>query len=324
MMKKEAARLTIRPGGGIPVSYIIRPDDAGLRIDHFLVLQLPALSRSRLTNAIVEGAVQLNGKKTKASRKLQVGDAINGCINESSEELSVIPQKIAFDILFEDEHLLIISKPPGLVVHPANGNPDNTLVNGLLYHCRTIGEVGDPVRPGIVHRLDKDTSGVMVAAKNNEVHRKLVDIFKSRQVQKKYLALVLGVPKTQSGRLVAAIGRHPVNRKKMAILENSGKFAATNWKLKKVYGGKYSLMELVIETGRTHQIRVHMASIGHPVAGDISYGPGRADPLFPRQMLHSAELRFSHPVTGCGITGIAPLWPDMKNVLQKLEDGEIG
>ncbi len=321
-MEKETAHFPAQPGTGVAVYYTLNPDNAGQRLDHFLVLQLPALSRSQVTEAVRKGDIQLNAKPAKASRKLQSGDIVSGCIKEP-EGLSVIPQKIEFDILFEDEHILLISKPPQLVVHPANGNPDNTLVNGLLYHCRSLAEVGDPVRPGIVHRLDKDTSGVMVAAKNNEVHRKLVDIFKSRRLTKKYQAIVVGVPRDEKGRIVAPIGRHPVNRKKMAIRERSGKFAVTNWWLKKNFANRYSMMELVIETGRTHQIRVHLASIGHPVAGDTLYGPGRHDPLFPRQMLHSSELRFDHPVTGRKVIGTAPLWPDFLTVIDQLEPGDL-
>ncbi len=321
-MEKETAHSPDQPGTGVAVHYTLSPDNAGLRLDHFLVLQLPALSRTQVTEAVKKGDIQLNDKPAKASRKLQPGDIVSGCIKES-EEFSVTPQKIEFDILFEDEHILLISKPPQLVVHPANGNPDNTLVNGLLYHCRALAEVGDPVRPGIVHRLDKDTSGVMVAAKNNEVHRKLVDIFKSRRITKKYQAIVVGVPRDEKGRIVAPIGRHTVNRKKMAIRERNGKFAVTNWWLKQNFAGRYSLLELVIETGRTHQIRVHLASTGHPVAGDTLYGPGRHDPLFPRQMLHSSELRFDHPVTGRKVVGTAPLWPDILNVIDALEHGDM-
>lgn len=322
-MEKETARHPVKPGAGVPVRYLLNPENAGLRLDHFLVLQLPFLSRSQVTAAVKRGDIQLNDKPAKPSRKLQPGDTISGSIREE-EELSVQPQQIEFDILFEDAHILLISKPPQLVVHPANGNPDKTLVNGLLYHCRTFAEVGDPVRPGIVHRLDKDTSGVMVVAKSNEAHRKLVEIFKSRQITKKYLALVTGVPREEKGRIAAPIGRHAVNRKKMAVQEGSGKFAVTNWLLKKSFRGKFSLMELAIETGRTHQIRVHMASIGHPVAGDALYGPGRQDSLFPRQMLHSSELHFDHPVTGQKVTATAPLWPDIEQVIHLLEqDGDM-
>ncbi len=321
-MGTEGCSLPQPQSGRVPVSFTILPENAGLRLDHFLVEQLPGLSRSQLSSAVKGGTIQVNGSVAKASRKLHQGDAIRGYVEDAFPQLTVAAQRIDFIPLFEDEHLLVLSKPPAVVVHPANGNPDNTLVNGLLYHCRNIADVGDPLRPGIVHRLDKDTSGVMVVAKTAEVHRRLVELFKSRQVQKIYHALVVGIPKHASGRIAAPIGRHPVNRKKMAVRENSGRFAVTNWLLQKCYGDKFALLELVIETGRTHQIRVHLASIGHPVAGDRVYGPGRADPLFGRQMLHSSSLHFDHPVTGEKIVGVASIWPDMQEVLGRLEHSE--
>lgn len=321
-METECCSLPRPSYGRVPVSFTIQSESAGLRLDHFLVEQFPDLSRSQLSNAIKCGKVKVNGISAKASRKLHQGDVIQGYVEDSAPQLKVEAQRIDFIPLFEDEYLLVLSKPPAVVVHPANGNPDNTLVNGLLYHCQSIGNVGDPLRPGIVHRLDKDTSGVMVVAKTGEVHRHLVELFKSRQVKKVYHALVSGAPKRESGRIVAAIGRHPVNRKKMAVRENSGRFAATNWLVKNCYSNRsntFSLLELVIETGRTHQIRVHLASIGHPVAGDTLYGPGKPDPLFGRQMLHSSTLHFDHPVTGQKIVGVAPLWPDMQETLRQLE-----
>ncbi len=321
-METEGCSLPQPLHGRVSVSVTIQPESAGLRLDHFLVEQFPDLSRSQLSNAIKCGKVKVNGTSAKASRKLHQGDVIDGYVEGSTPQLKVEPQQIDFIVLFEDEYLLVLSKPPAVVVHPANGNPDNTLVNGLLYHCRSIGGVGDSLRPGIVHRLDKDTSGVMVVAKTGVVHRQLVDMFKSRQVKKIYHALVSGVPKCESGRIVAAIGRHPVNRKKMAVRENSGRFAATNWLVKKHYSNnsnKYALLEVVIETGRTHQIRVHLASIGHPVAGDSTYGHGKSDPMFGRQMLHSSALHFEHPVTGQKIAGVAPLWPDMQEIVCRLE-----
>lgn len=287
-------------------TYSVSVDEIGWRLDHFLVHHLPGVSRSQLNAAIKAGSIRINGETAKAGRKLHRDDTVHGQIHEKAE-LVVTPQEVDFQILFEDEYLLLVAKPPHLVVHPAAGNHDNTLVNGLVYHCRKLIEVGDPVRPGIVHRLDKDTSGIMVVAKTGEVHRRLVEIFRQRKIIKKYHALIHGIVEESRGRIVASIGRHPVNRKKMAILAQGGRHAASRWLLKRYIQEKYSFVEVEIETGRTHQIRVHMASIGHPVAGDEMYGPGKDNRLFPRQMLHSSELHFTHPITGRQIHGKAPL-----------------
>ncbi len=306
---------------GVPVALTIAPESAGQRLDHSLVLALPQLSRSRLSQAIKHEHILVNGEPSKASRKLHPGDRIEGWVPET-DELRVEPQKIAFDVVFEDDYLLLISKPPDLVVHPAHGNADGTLANGLLHHCRSLGDVGDRLRPGIVHRLDKDTSGIMVVAKTAEVHRQLVDIFKAREVEKKYHALVHGVMSQPGGRIVAPIGRHPVNRQKMAIREDGGKHAATSWAVREIYGGRFSLLEITIETGRTHQIRVHLASLGHPVAGDELYGTARGQARFPRQMLHASSLGFRHPVTGSRLAFNAPLWQDMQDILETMNSSE--
>lgn len=198
-------------------------------------------------------------------------------------------------------------------------------MNGLLHHCHSLAEVGDKVRPGIVHRLDKDTSGVMVVAKNNMVHQALVEIFKEHKLQKEYLALVHGIPRPAEGRIVASIGRHPVQRQKMAIREVGGKYAASSWELLSSYTNHSSLMRVVIETGRTHQIRVHMAHLGHPVAGDQVYGKNRDNERYGRQMLHASRLCFTHPVTGRKIDQTARLWPDFEAVLQEMvpSQGEL-
>ncbi len=304
-------------------NYHVRPEYAGLRLDHYLVLRQPTQSRSQLTNAIKSGLVTIDGINAKASRRLKTGERISGFVPEIPS-VDIIPQEIEFTILFEDEQLLVISKPPHLVVHPGSGNHDQTLVNGLVYHCKTIANVGDPVRPGIVHRLDKDTSGIMVVAKRSDVHRLLVDDFKARKVKKTYHAIVHGVIAEKEGRISAPIGRHPINRKKMAIRERSGKFAVSNWCVERTYGDRWSLVRIGIETGRTHQIRVHMASIGHPVAGDSLYGAGKTNSLFPRQMLHSSELSFNHPVNRNRINIRALFWPDMANVIRVIEDYGVG
>jgi 23S rRNA pseudouridine1911/1915/1917 synthase len=234
----------------------------------------------------------------------------------------VHPEKIQLAVLYEDEYLLVISKPPGLVVHPGSGNPAGTLANGLVHYCGAIAGVGDSVRPGIVHRLDKDTSGLMVIAKREDVHRKLVQMFKDRAVEKEYLALVHGILDQKQGRLVAPVGRHPVHRQKMAVREMGGRYAATHWQVVKEFGGIYSLVVVGIETGRTHQIRVHMAHLGHPVVGDSLYGKRHCPKKIIRQMLHASRLRFIHPITGKKLECEAPLWPDFFEVLKDFEQEE--
>jgi len=290
----------------------------GIRLDHFLADHLPTLSRSKLTGAIKKGDILLNDQPAKASRKLQVNDIVTGKV-EITDTLELIPQQVDFEILYEDEYLIGISKPPGLVVHPASGNPDKTLVNGLLYYCGTLADVGDPVRPGIVHRLDKDTSGAMVVAKDHTTHMLLVEAFKSRRVEKKYHTLVGGVPREGNGRIVAPIGRHPVNRKKMAVCLQRGKHAATRWRVLHTFKNRYSYLEIDLETGRTHQIRVHLASIGLPVAGDTVYGGDKNSSLFPRQMLHSSMVRLLHPITSKKLTISAPAWHDITTACDTLK-----
>lgn len=288
-------------------------------MDHFLVRAVPEASRSLLTESVRGGLITVDSLQRKSSYCLKAGECIAGSLFVAPA-MDLLPEQIPFEILFEDSCLLVLSKPPGLVVHPGSGNQTGTLVNGLLYHCQTIAGVGDDVvRPGIVHRLDKDTSGLMVVAKEERTHRKLVDAFKARMVGKQYLALVHGVPAPKAGRIVASIGRHPVHRQKMAVRED-GRYAATNWQVLQEFSPGFSLVRLQIETGRTHQIRVHMASIGHPVAGDIVYGGGRGKRKFPRQLLHSAHLCFVHPVTGEDLVFSAPLWPDFSLIVDQLTD----
>jgi 23S rRNA pseudouridine1911/1915/1917 synthase len=290
----------------------------GVRLDQFLSRFLPAVSRSRITTSINDGSIKVEGEIRKNSYRLKGMETITGLVS-GLPAIEVIPEKIDFVVLFEDELLLILSKPPGIVVHPGSGNYRHTLVNGLVYHCRSIeGVGGDSVRPGIVHRLDKDTSGIMVAAKVESVHGQLAALFKNRKVQKYYIALVHGIMKKKSGRLVAPIGRHPVNRKKMAVRPEKGRHAVTAWEVLAELGGKYTLLRVGIETGRTHQIRVHMAHLGHPVAGDKIYGGNRNNSGFPRQLLHARRLVLEHPVTGVVLDQVAPLWPDFSAVLCEL------
>ncbi len=299
-------------------AYRITEKQAGERLDQFLARNLPDTSRSQLTAAIRAGSVLVDGEVKKNGYRIKSGDDVAGEILAPTPSPDVRPERMELSILFEDEFLIMISKPPGLVVHPGSGNRTGTLVSGLLYHCESIAGVGESERPGIVHRLDKDTSGIMIIAKRGDVHRLLVDTFKARAVEKEYHALLYGILEPRHGRIVAPIGRHPVQRQKMAVREIGGRYAATNWQVEKEYSGRYCLARIGIETGRTHQIRVHMAYLGHPVTGDAVYGVRHQKRTFPRQMLHASRLRLRHPITGVKMDIAAPLWPDFLQVIEDL------
>ena len=300
-------------------SFSIKIDNrvAGIRLDQFLSQYLSSFSRACISISIRNGLIKVDGLVKKSSYRLKSGETISGTVIKQPE-IDLLPEKVDFHILFEDENLLILSKPPGIVVHPGSGNHHGTLVNGLVYHCQAIGDVGDKLRPGIVHRLDKDTSGIMVVAKSDLVQRRLVDLFKNRHVKKSYIALLHGTMKKKSGRLVAPIGRHPVNRQKMAVLPERGRYAVSNWQvLEELTGTNLSLVKIGIETGRTHQIRVHMAHLGHSVVGDKIYGANRDNSDFPRQLLHAHRLVLQHPITLKTLDQVAPLWDDFSDVLSK-------
>jgi len=299
-----------------PFLFFVNVEQAGCRLDQFLVRLIPDTSRSVLSDAIRCGTILVNDCPKKNSYCLKAGECVAGFLS-APPVMALLPEDIPLDILFEDTHLLVLSKPPGLVVHPGSGNHAGTLVNGLLYHCQSISNVGgDLLRPGIVHRLDKDTSGLMVVAKEERTHRCLVDAFKNRMVKKNYLALLKGYFERKAGRIVAPIGRHSVHRQKMTIRED-GRYAVTTWKVLQEFSRGFSLVQLQIETGRTHQIRVHMASLGHPVAGDQLYYIGPQNRLFPRQLLHSSQLGFTHPVTGESLLFTAPLWADFSLIIDQ-------
>ncbi|BHH83868.1 RluA family pseudouridine synthase [Desulforhopalus sp. 52FAK] len=308
---------------GHQFAYQVDEKHVGVRLDQFLALQLPQLSRSQISASIRGRDILVNDESKKNSYRLKLGESISGRVQED-KPLEVTAEKIDFEVLYEDEWLLFISKPPGLVVHPGSGNHTGTLVNGLVHYCATIAGVGDSVRPGIVHRLDKDTSGVMVIAKTDTVHRALVECFKEHNLEKEYLTLVQGVPRQCDGRVVASIGRHHINRQKMAVKTISGKHAATNWELLETYVGGISLLQVRIETGRTHQIRVHMEYLGFPVLGDVVYGKAKHKGIYPRQMLHASRLILPHPVTGRKMDIKAPLWDDFAAVLEGLDPVEEG
>ena len=294
-------------------------DDAGARIDRYLAGNLEApvpLSRTRLKALIQEGALSENGKViTDPSQSVRAGAAYSLAVPPVRE---AVPQgqDIPLDILFEDQHLIVIDKPAGMVVHPAPGQPDGTLVNALIAHCgASLTGIGGVMRPGIVHRLDKDTSGVMLAAKSDAAHQRLTEMFAAHDLDRRYTALTWGLLPEKEGRIEAALGRSSRDRKKQAVVAN-GRYAATNWTVTRQLPPFASIVECRLETGRTHQIRVHMAHLGHGVIGDPMYGramrsgqmPDNAarDCLahmraFARQALHAAHLGFAHPVTGAAL-----------------------
>ena len=297
----------------------ITPHQKGKRLDLFVadLDEFLSLTRSRIQKLIRAGNILVNDQEKKSGYQLQCDDTVIITI-PPPKAVSLIPESISLDILYEDDDLIAVSKPPGLVVHPANGHDSGTLVNALLYHCCNLSGISGELRPGIVHRLDKDTSGVMVAAKNDLSHHRLAQQFQSRSVEKIYHAILAGVPRVTSGKIESAIGRHPVKRKKMAVLENGGKHAVTLWEVKEVFGS-YSFVKLRLETGRTHQIRVHMASMGCPVAGDQLYGKKNSGLLkIDRQCLHSSTLSLDHPRTGERMLFSSNLWPDMQVILDTL------
>ncbi len=269
-----------------------------LRLDRFLADRLPGLSRARVQSLIRDGSITIDDRQTKPKHLLSAGETVRVTIPEPAAE-ELIPQDIPLDVLFEDEHLIVLNKPHGLVVHPAAGNPDGTLVNALLYHCDTLSTAGEADRPGIVHRLDKDTSGCLVAAKSDTAYHKLVEGFAGREMTKIYLAVVEGRPAHDSGRIENRIGRNPNDRQKMAILPPpAGKSAVTDYEVRNPRQDA-SLVECRLHTGRTHQIRVHMKSLGTPILGDPIYArPARQKVAASRLMLHAWKLGFPHPVSG--------------------------
>lgn len=304
-------------------SLSVNKANSGLRLDIFVVDSISSLTRQRVQSLVQDGVVLVNGFNRKSSYRLTEGDMVTVEVPEPVP-VSLVPENIPLHILGEDKDIIVIVKPPGLVVHPAAGNFEHTLVHGLLYHCHDLSGIGGELRPGIVHRLDKYTSGVMVAAKNDMAHQSLVDQFRERRVEKIYHAIVAGTFADAQGVIEEPIGRHPVQRKKMTVLEGGGRHAVTHWRVHSTYG-EYSLVELRLETGRTHQIRVHMAHLGCPVVGDQVYGGRKARQLswVKRQCLHSSSLTFSHPRTGKMESYTAPLWSDMERVLDRLRTEQI-
>jgi len=315
-----------------------RPSDEGKRLDVFVASQLAGYTRSFVAGLIGNQHFLVNGQPKKPGYRIKPSDTISGVI-PAPTPIELTAEPIALHILYEDEHIVVVNKQPGLVVHPAAGHDGGTLVNGLLYHCTDLGGIGGELRPGIVHRLDKDTSGTLVVAKNDQAHTHLSRQFKSRQVQKQYRALVHGTLKSSSGTIKLPIGRHPTDRKRMSTKSARGRTAETQWKVDTQFRW-FALLTLTLKTGRTHQIRVHCAAMQHPILGDKIYRPRKLertikrqckqpDKILPlikavrRQMLHAWRLGFTHPQTGQWMAFESPLPDDMEQVIKQIRESGL-
>ena len=298
---------------------VFTAEEKGQRLDVFVVERFPELSRSHVQKLIEQGNVLVDGMVRKANYKLRGGEAVQVTVPQA-EPISVEPEDIPLDLLYEDKDIIVVNKARGMVVHPASGVYSGTLVNALLYHCQDLSGINGEIRPGIVHRLDKDTSGVMVCAKNDTAHLDLAEQIRTKTAHRTYWAIVHGNIKEEAGIIKGDIGRHPTDRKKMAIVRENGKPAVTHFKVLERFG-EYTLVECQLETGRTHQIRVHMTSIGHPLINDPKYGPKKSSPFaINGQALHSLQLTLTHPVTKEEMTFTAPLPTDMEKILTGLRN----
>ena len=288
------------------------------RLDKYIVNKDNELSRALIQKLIQEKKILVNGKEAKSSYKINPGDIITVEDIEYKEDVYLKPQKMELDVIYEDNDIIIVNKPKGMVVHPGNGNPDGTLANAILERCKgSLSGIGGIIRPGIVHRIDKDTSGLVIIAKNDNAHIKISKQIQERKVSKTYLALVRGEIKENEATINMPIGRSTKDRKKMAVTKN-GKEAITHFKVLKRYKG-FTFLEVKIETGRTHQIRVHLAQIGYPIVGDEVYSNGKNPFNVKGQMLHASKLKFIHPTTNKNVTYVAPLPDYFKNILEQLE-----
>ena len=314
----------------------VPPSQAGMRLDKWLAAALPELSRSRLQALIAEGMVAIDGAAVcDASRRLRAGEAASVRIPPAAEPTPA-PEAIALSVVYEDDQIIVVDKPAGMVVHPAPGSPSATLVNALLHHCAgSLSGIGGVKRPGIVHRIDKDTSGLLVVAKTDAAHRHLAAQFAHHSIVRAYRALCWGVPTPAQGEIRGNVGRSPADRKKMAVLRHGGKSALTRYRVLRAFGTTAALVECRLETGRTHQVRVHMAEIGHPLVGDPVYGrrrgrsrgagaaktepAGAALAAFPRQALHACELGFIHPSQGTEMHFFSDMPIDIKRLISELE-----
>jgi len=319
----------VKNGTAREVSYLISEKEKEQRIDLFLASQERDLTRSRIQSLIKDQCVKVNGHPVKTGYKLKTNDQV-GFIIPPAVPCEVKPEPMDLSLIYEDSWLIVLDKPPGLVIHPAPGHMKGTLVHGLLHHCNNLSGIGGVLRPGIVHRLDKDTSGLLVAAKNDHAHTNLSSQFKEGKINKKYIALVHGVMPGQKGDIDLPISRHPVRRKEMTVSKSKGKRALTLWNKLDVIGNKFTLLEVSLKTGRTHQIRVHLSHLGYPIVGDPVYGfrktwwnrncPEALDiaASINRQMLHSVLLGFIHPGTGEYCKFQSPVASDMDNIIKGL------
>jgi len=309
-------------------SFLVSKTDGGKRFDHFLQQQNLSLSRSRIKQLIDAGRFLVNDRHVKPGAKLKPGDRIRGSV-PAPRPLEAKSEDIPLHILHEDAHIILVNKPAGMVVHPAPGNYSGTLVNALLFHCRDLSGINGVLRPGIVHRLDRFTSGVMVAAKNDLAHESLVKQFKNRSVEKRYLAVVHGHLPEPEGLVETSVGRHPTKRTMISIHTRSPRQATTRWRVLEELR-HFTLLEIFPKTGRTHQIRVHLSSIGHSILGDPVYGRGKhprriEEPVvrmvaekLQRQALHASDLKFLHPESGEPVAFHAPLADDMEKIIESL------
>lgn len=302
------------------IIFDVLPEMEGERIDKCINSSIKELSRSYIQKVIKDGNVFVNDVPVKASYKVQVDDRVRSVIPDSVEP-DIPAQDIPLDILYEDQDILIVNKPKNMVVHPAPGHYEGTLVNAVMYHCKgELSGINGVLRPGIVHRIDKDTTGSVIVCKNDEAHNAIAKLLKTHDVTRKYRAIVYGVVKHEQGTVDAPIGRHPNDRKKMAVNEKNGKHAVTHYKVLE-HLGQYTYIECQLETGRTHQIRVHMASIGHPLLGDTVYTSRKSPFHLEGQVLHAMTIGFVHPRSGNYIEVEAPLPEYFEKLLKILRNG---
>ena len=301
--------------------YIVSQEEKGKRLDTYIPSVDTDITRTSAQRLIEDGNILVNGKNAKVSYKIQENDKISVEIPEP-KQIELKAQNIPIEIIYEDSDIIVVNKPKGMVVHPANGNPDGTLVNAIMAICKdSLSGIGGEIRPGIVHRIDKDTSGLLIVAKNDNAHVKMSEQIKNHEVKKTYIALVRGVFKENEATIDMPIGRSTSDRKKMAVNKN-GKNAITHIKVLKRFD-KYTLLQVNIETGRTHQIRVHLSHIGYPIVGDYTYSNGKNEFDVIGQCLHAQKLEFKHPITQKDMCLEAELPQYFKNILDKLKDREI-
>lgn len=299
------------------MDFLVEEEQQDLRLDRYLTGELPDCSRSFLQKLIADGLASVNGKSVKSSYRVTAGELISLEIPPAVEP-SIAAEDLPLDILYEDSDLLVVNKPKGMVVHPCPGQYSGTLVNALLYHCQgELSGINGVLRPGIVHRIDRDTTGSLVVCKNDFAHRALAEQLKEHTITRRYQAIVLGNIKEEEGTVNAPIGRHPADRKKMAVNRKNGREAVTHFRVLERFGN-YTYIECRLETGRTHQIRVHMASIGHALLGDTVYGPSKCPFSLQGQTLHAMVLGFRHPSTGEYMEFTAPLPDYFEQLLKKL------